>query len=218
MAAWVNRLLGRCKEEVFLESTLFRREPTKDGYYLVPKFQVSGGAATQVPEQTAWFMIQSRNVGDYVTGVQVTGIGVVNGFLAPHQPMPVASGVIGIPVQIAKQINMRRSILKESVDLVVFSYGTPDPTDVDNIRTSTDGHVLQTEFCYPRYMAQAEVIASNIYSPLQIPMYAQCFILAKKMSAQTTGGSGVFIQNQTTLQWSPVEWQEIGPERVWVTP
>lgn len=154
---------------------------------------ISGGGSS-----LAYFSIDTRGSGDYLTCKQVTGITIVSG-------VAVASTISGSTTLVAKQQHTRRSIVKENYDGTVYTYTTPGGGDLDNNRSSTDGTNSQTEYVYPRYRTLTETTADAFYTG-SLPLHAQCFILAQ----QVTPNAGVNVSG-TLLSWI-----EVGPSRVWV--
>lgn len=217
LSAWMNRLLARCKQEVFLESKDFRKVQAAGGYFIESKVKTTAGKSTpSTPIEYAWFQIDQRKVGnDHFLGRQVTSMTTLVNLQG--QTIPIA-GTLGLDTPIAKQINMRRSIVQEVIDTVKFTFsnmGSGAGSDTDNQRQSQDGNGnTQFEFCYPRYVTMAEIITSSIYPNTQVPMWAQCYILAVKLPV----GSGVYIADPVTHALSSIQWVEVGPPRVWVAP
>jgi hypothetical protein len=148
-----------------------------------------------------YYAITARSQADYITCQEVTSI--IN-----SAGVAVAHAYSGVDVIIAKQQTMRRSIINENYDGVMYTYGTPTGGDIDNIRTSTDGTTQQTEYPYPRYRTKSEVISDGQYAGYggDLPLWAQCFILAEPVAR--TSGVIYGSVNFTTLV-------ESAPPRVW---
>lgn len=187
-------------------------------------FDTPVAAAPSAPGvEFALFQIFQRNLGDYLECIKVTSTGLVEDKDFMHL-IPVQSSAGGI-FAVAKQINMRlagisgSTVLKETVDGVTMTYSMPNGADNDNNRSSTDGANPKTEWVYPRYATNAEIV--GIYTGAfrtAVPIYAQDYLLACK----PPGGSGVFVykgfgDKKDPANYNPIDWVEIGPNRSWVS-
>lgn len=148
------------------------------------------------------FMITGRKGGqsgtggvpvnaDYLVCAQIIGYTFTNNVWVPN---------LGTPINVAKQVHMRRSIAVELYYGAKLSYANVNGGDIDNQRTTTDPQNNVTAgFAYPPYMTMNDVAA--LYPANQIPSFAQCVISA----TLTLHGTGIFTTNNVN---SAVMWQE----------
>jgi hypothetical protein len=177
VAAWMKRLLNRCKQEVFLESKDFRRVQTNGGYFIEAKARASGGGKTS-----------SSNPVKYLAITQLGSslIPPLPDLLICRVYSPGISFFPGPDIYVAKQLQMRSDISKEffydngdnvTQTYTAFTKTVSDASYGDNFRLATDGVNTELQVVDPRY------ITANTL-PAHFPI-DQCLIYALETGLPT---------------------------------
>lgn len=208
LAAWMKRLLNRCKQETLLESKDFRRVQTNNGYFIEAKARASGGKSTPAVAQIVPYAITVLNHPEFYIAAKLTNLAY-----APTLLTTVASIDSGMPVKIAKPPPIRRTVKKESIDGVIITYRDAPAGNTlngfsDNNRIANDGTSDEVQCLYPRYMAVGDT-GSGLTTSNLIPTSSLCIIYAMEVE----GGAGVFDASVSPPE--AIKWVEVLPARVW---
>ena len=208
MAAWINRLMSRCKQEVLLESKDFRRVQTANGYFLEAKAQSSKGGTAAPGAEVQPFAITALNGNDWFFASKL-----VNMHYDPALTLTIAQ-LQGV-YKIAKPTNIRRSVAAETIDAVPLTYrsippGSPLNGVNDNNRIANDGTSDELQCVYPRFITVTDPGGSGVGQIGLASTNGACVVFAVSMP----DGTGVF---DLTVPANPVPitWLEISPSRVW---
>lgn len=215
IAAWVNRLLNRCQQEVLLESKDFRRVQTATGYYLESKLPPSkpGSPGTSSNEVKMFVIVGALTGQDWFYGHELLPTNGSN--YAFDSQLGTTFGVPGGPfIKIAKPPNIRRSIKSEIFDGQVITYAGAKSNGLngfeDNNRMANDGQSDELQVVYPRYIAYDDPGGGKTLSGV-CRTNAQCVVFAMKIP----GGTGVIDSSESLTQPEQIDWLEISPSRTW---
>jgi len=208
MSAWINRMLQRCKEEVLLESKDFRRVQTPNGYFLESKIQGGKGGTAAPSTDIQLFAITTLNGNDWFNANKVVNMHY-------DGSLQLTIGQLQGAFKIAKATNIRRSVVKETIDGIPITYrsippGSPLNGVNDNNRVANDGTSDELQCVYPRFMTVTDPGGSGIGQIGLVSTNAQCLVFAVSMP----GGTGVFDLTDPAHP-AAITWLEISPSRVW---
>lgn len=165
MAAWMNRLLARCKQEVFLESKDFRRIQLANGYVIEAKARATGGGKGQTLDANYKMMV--------ITQLGSSLIPPIPDLLVCQVWNWLTNTASGQNVYVAKDTEARQSVDKEfyydNGDNVTQTYtyftGTAaDATYGDNFREATDGLTTELQVMEKRYYTNQQVRSQGVNS------------------------------------------------------
>lgn len=156
MAAWINRLLSRCKQETLLESKDFRRVQTNNGYFLEAKAKASGGNGKTIDASYKLMII--TQLGSQMTPAKPD--------LLVCQACNASGAPTGGNVYVAKDTEARQAVNKEfyydngdnvTQTYTYFTMTAADPTYGDNFRQASDGLNSELQGMEKRYMRQSDL-------------------------------------------------------------
>jgi len=204
VAAWMKRLLNRCKQEEFLESKDFRRIQTNNGYFIEAKV-LPGGSGKGKTLDANYKLMAIIQLGSSLIPPKPDLL-----ICAPYNWLN--NSIIGGNVFVAKDSEARQAINKEfyfdngdnvTQTYVYFTPTTADPTYGDNFRQASDGLISELQVMEKRYITLDQLRGRNIP---QLPLI-QAFVWV------IDTGLATGVQDP---QGNDVTRLEVKPLRAWV--